>query len=285
MKALGGRTAVVTGAASGIGHAVARRFAAEGMNLVLVDVDSPGLEQTCAELGASAIAVHADVSDPVAVEHVATSALEAFGSVHVLCNIAGVEIGGRFAEIPAAAWRWVLDVNVLGVVNLCRTFLPVLREQEEAHIVNTSSTAAFSSRTPTFAPYIASKAAVLALTESLAIEEHAAGSAVGVSLLVPGPTRTRMTEAERNRPTTVPATAGDLDRDGVIAALRAVTALRGMDADTTAAFVVDAMLENRFYVLSHPELAFAGHTARREWMEGGKVPTPWDANPQLNAEN
>lgn len=274
MKSLVGRTAVITGAASGIGQATAVRLASEGMQVVLADVDATALDAVAAEIGSQAMAVVTDVSDQAAVEALAERAVARFGAVHVLCNIAGVESGGRFSDIPAPTWRWVLDVNVMGVVHCCAAFLPILREQDEAHIINASSIAAFSARTPTFAPYIASKSAVLGLTESLAIEEHAAGSSVTVSALVPGPTRTRMVDAERNRPEEVPATADDVDRSAVADALRETIDETGMDPAMTAEHIVHAIRDGRFYILTHPELAFAGLAARDAWMRGGSVQSP-----------
>lgn len=274
MKSLNGRTAVVTGASSGIGLALIRRFHAEGMNVVLADVDLAGMEAIVAELGERAIAVRTDVSDPAAVERLAEATIEAFGAVHLVCNNAGVESGGAFSEIALETWRWVMGVNVMGVVNGCKTFLPLLRQQEEAHLVNTASTAAFSSRTPTFAPYIASKCAVLGLTESLAIEEKASGSSVGISLLVPGPTRTRMMDAERNRPEDVPATTDDPARAAAFEGIRRATEAGGLEPSEVADLVVQAVLSDQFYILTHPEAVFGSLEVRRRWLEGGPVPTP-----------
>jgi NAD(P)-dependent dehydrogenase (short-subunit alcohol dehydrogenase family) len=285
MKNLRDRTAVVTGAASGIGRALAARLIAEGMNVTLADVDEAALTDAVHQLGDRARAVKTDISDAASVELLAERTLAEFGGVHLLCNVAGVESGGRFSEIPLETWRWVLDVNVMGTVHCCRTFLPILRREESAHIVNTASIAAFSSRTPTFAPYIASKSAVLGLTESLAIEERAAGSTVGVSLLVPGPTRTRMIDAERNRPENVPSTMSDPDRSAVAASLQAVTAQIGIDPSETALHVVEAVQADRFYVLTHPEAAFTGLRNRDEWMRGGDAPVPAVVGGELRRPN
>jgi len=164
VKDLSGRVAVVTGAASGIGRAMAEKFLDKGARVVLADVENDALQRTVGELndaGGAAAGMRVDVRDAAQVEDLATFAHESFGAVHILCNNAGVDTGGPFAEISDAAWRWVMDVNFFGVVNGCRAFLPLLREQDEAHIVNTASLAAVNSGMRTMAPYIASKFAVL----------------------------------------------------------------------------------------------------------------------------
>jgi NAD(P)-dependent dehydrogenase (short-subunit alcohol dehydrogenase family) len=184
MQQLNGRVAVVTGGASGIGRGLVNRFAAEGMKVVIADVEKDPLDQAVAEVratGAEAIGVVTDVSDRAAVENLAAATMDAFGAVHVLCNNAGVETGGAFQDVPLAGWRWVMDVNVFGVVHGCQVFLPLLRRQSEGHIVNTASVAAFELGIPTMAPYAASKSAVLGLSESLALELRAAGTPVGVA--------------------------------------------------------------------------------------------------------
>jgi NAD(P)-dependent dehydrogenase (short-subunit alcohol dehydrogenase family) len=142
MRRLTGRVAVVTGAASGIGRAMAARFAAEGMRCVLADVETEPLDRAVAELrrsGAAAIGVRTDVASAADVRALADRAVAEFGAVHVLCNNAGVGSGSDFSTIPLEVWEWVLGVTLWGVIHGCRTFLPILLEQDEAHIVNTSS--------------------------------------------------------------------------------------------------------------------------------------------------
>jgi NAD(P)-dependent dehydrogenase (short-subunit alcohol dehydrogenase family) len=272
MEELGGKVAVVTGAASGIGRAFADRFAAEGMKVVLADVEDGPLERAVDEIratGAEAIAVHTDVRFEAEVKNLSQRTIEAFGSVHVLCNNAGVETGAPFAEIPASAWRWVIDVNIMGVIHGCRIFLPLIRRAGQGHIVNTGSGASFSAVLPTFAPYIASKFAVLGLTESLDMELRAGGEDIGVSLLAPGPIRTRMSEAERNRPSDVPATSSDSAHAEVLGLIRRVTDEVGLDPSAVAEMVVDAIRSRRFYVLTHPDDPTAAVRARLAAMEGG----------------
>ena len=147
MKTLSGRTAVVTGGASGIGLALARRFAREGMKIAIADVEQHALDEAVDDLSAmdvEVIGVATDVRDLSAVQALADTVISTFGAVHLVCNNAGVETGGSFTEIPAEAWDWVMDVNFHGVLNGCRVFLPHLLSQGEGHIVNTASVAAFA---------------------------------------------------------------------------------------------------------------------------------------------
>src|SRR6185369_5791703 len=132
--------------------------------------------------GAEAIGVRVDVRFEQDVQRLADRTIEAFGAVHVLCNNAGVETGGAFADIPVNSWQWVLDVNLWGVIHGCRIFLPLIRRSGEGHIVNTGSGASFNASLPTFAPYITSKFAVLGLSESLDMELRANGEDIRVSL-------------------------------------------------------------------------------------------------------
>lgn len=275
MQQLKGRVAVVTGAASGIGRGIAKQLASEGMRLVLADVEQDALDRTIDDLtnaGAEAVGVVTDVSDRSAVENLADATMDAFGAVHLVCNNAGVETGGSFDEIPVRSWRWVLDVNVLGVVHGCQVFLPLLRRQPEGHIVNTASVASFESSVPTMAPYTASKFAVLGFTEALAYELRRTGDRIGVSLLAPGFVRTRMAEAERNRPSDVPGTLDDPMRRAVMNQMTQAMATVGMEPEEVGALTADAVRENRFFIFTHPEIAVGGLRKRLEWMESGDMP-------------
>ncbi len=270
MKELRGRIAVVTGAASGIGRGLAERFAAEGMKVALADVDETGLDLAVRELtkaGAEAIGVLANVARVEEVEALAERTLEAFGAVHVLCNNAGVEGGAPFADIPLELWDWVLGVDFWGVVHGCRTFLPLLAEQEEGHIVNTASLAALSGWLPTGTPYVASKFAVLGLSENLYHELAAAGSSVHISVFCPGLVVSRLPWAERNRPPEIQVDDDHPARRAVIESLRSLLeAGGGMSAEDAAGIVVSAIRENRFFVLTHPGEAEAAVEARLQWM-------------------
>jgi NAD(P)-dependent dehydrogenase (short-subunit alcohol dehydrogenase family) len=272
MRRLEGRVAVVTGAASGIGRAMAARFAAEGMRVVLADVDKAGLrlaEQDIRVTGAPAVALPTDVSDEGQVRALAELTISEFGAVHVVCNNAGVESGARFSEIPIATWEWVMNVNFWGVLHGCRAFLPLLRAQDEGHIVNTGSVGSFSSGMITMAPYAVSKWAVLALSENLELELRAGGEPIGVSVLAPGPTRTQMPYAERNRPDGVPSTSDDPERRQMTESLLRLTDDIGLEPEHVAGLVVDAIRQRRFFVLPHPEQAITAVRNRLHWMESG----------------
>lgn len=201
MQDLKGKTAVITGGASGIGLAMAERFAAAGMKLVLADVEVPALDAAVTRLtsnGADAIGVATDVSDLASVEALGAKANEAFGSVHVLCNNAGVggnNDGSGGTDVDLVDWKWVLDVNLWGVVHGHKVFLDQMIEQGEGHVVNTASMAG---QFPGHGAYSASKWAVVGITEGLFHQLQ--GTGVGVSCLCPGWVRTQILESGRNRP-------------------------------------------------------------------------------------
>ena len=258
MKRLDGRVAVVTGAASGIGFGLAARFAAEGMKVVMADIERPVLERSAAELaagGAEVIAVPTDTSVLASVESLRDAALERFGAVHVLCNNAGVGSRGLpVSQLPLRDFEWVLGVNLWGVIHGLHAFLPHLQTEDEAHVVNTASVSALY-HLPNMGPYNASKAAVLALSETLKFELDGEGSHIGVSVLCPSWVRTNISTASRNLPERL-AYELSTDQMATQAAYKARRAEQkasgeAMDVAEVAEQVVDAIRTNRFYVITH----------------------------------
>ena len=245
-----GRTAVVTGGGSGIGEALCRAFADTGMNVVVSDVDgdaAEGVARAIAEAGGRAVAVRTDVADRASVKALADEAFAAFGEVGVLCNNAGVVAFRNAADMSDADWDWVMSVNLGGVVNGVTQFLPRLIAQgTEAHIVNTASSAGLFAP-PGMASYVASKQAVVGLSEHLRVD--LAPLDIGVSVLCPGGVATRIVEAGRNRPRAhggpedVPAYAEPI-RQGIAA---------GMPPEDVAARVLDAIRANALYVVTHED--------------------------------
>ena len=203
MKDFKGKTAVVTGAASGIGRGLADRFAAEGMNVVLADVERGALDQAAREMtaaGATVLAVRTDVSKLADIEALAEKAYARFGAVHILCNNAGVGGGRGTWDSTQADWEWVLGVNLWGVINGVRTFVPkMLAGGEDGYIVNTASVAGLIAGAggPS---YTVSKFGVVGLSESMFYELQMAGGKIKVSVLCPALTNTRILEAGRNHP-------------------------------------------------------------------------------------
>lgn len=207
VKDLEGKTAVVTGAASGMGRAFAVRFAEAGMNVVLSDVEVPVLDSAVAEVqavadshGRQAVGMVTNVADEQEVAELAANSIERFGQVNVVCNNAGVAGSGLVdgpGNIDIKDWKWVLDVNMWGVIHGHQSFLPHLLEHGDGHIVNTSSMAGHF---PGHSAYSASKWAVAGISEGLFIQLKATGSTVGVSCLCPGWVNTNIAESSRNRP-------------------------------------------------------------------------------------
>lgn len=255
MQHLDGKVAVVTGAASGIGNALARRFASEGMRVVLADVEPEALARADAALresGAETLAVRTDVTDADAVEALACATLEHFGGVHVVCNNAGVggAAGAPCWELADAEWQWVLGVNLFGVLNGMRAFLPRLIAAGEGHMVNTASFAGLRPM-PMMAPYSVSKHGVVALTETAFHELAALGSPVRISVLCPSMVATGIADSFRNRPEHLGGTlVVDRSEQETLDALRMFIA-SGMPADDVAEAVLDAIRAERFWVLTH----------------------------------
>jgi NAD(P)-dependent dehydrogenase (short-subunit alcohol dehydrogenase family) len=242
---------------------LAKQFATEGMSVVLADVEQEPLNARAHELlgdGFPAIAVHTDVSDAASVSALGDRTVDEFGAIHVVCNNAGVAGTGQMAwELPLAAWEWMVNVNLLGVVHGVRTFLPLLVEQGEGHMVNTTSLAGLVAGVGS-APYTATKHAIVGLTEALKFELELIQSPVKVSLLVPGRVDTRIGDALRNWPTEsgpVPEARRD-DRLGVMPIPKVLERMlkEPLHPSAVASLVVDAIHAERFWVVSHPaELA------------------------------
>ena len=255
MREFAGKTAFVTGGAAGIGLALGRAFAQSGMKVMLADIETDVLQaavKSLQEISPDVRGTDCDVADATSVERAAQATFEAFGRVHVVCNNAGVAAGGGIDHISLDNWRWVLDVNLMGVVHGIRSFLPHLRAHGEGgHIVNTASMAGMESGLG-FSPYGASKFAVVSMSEGLAAQLKPLG--IGVSVLCPHFVRTGIGESGRNRPERY-GPSKPLDPASPAAAMVAELARRigtGLDPDAVAARVLAAIREDELYVFTHP---------------------------------
>jgi NAD(P)-dependent dehydrogenase (short-subunit alcohol dehydrogenase family) len=258
MKNFEGKVAVVTGAASGIGRALAERFAVERMKVVLADIEPEPLRRTAAEmeaLGADVIAVECDVADAAQVAALAQTTLDAFGGVHLLCNNAGVS--GRLGPLwtqTNADWDWVLGVNLRGVIHGIQSFVPLMVERgEDGHVVNTAAAAGLVPL-PNTGVYNVSNHAIIALSETLHHELSLVGAKVKVSVVCPGFVNTRIHESARFRPA-VEAESPPADDRWQEELRRAVAG--GLPPELVAHRVMEAVIEERLYVLTHPELKTA----------------------------
>jgi NAD(P)-dependent dehydrogenase (short-subunit alcohol dehydrogenase family) len=257
MQELKGKVAVITGAASGIGRAIAERCVSEGMQVVLADIEEANLTKAETELkttGGTVLGVKTDVSKRSDVELLARQALDAFGKVHLLFNNAGVAAGGAPWEATWNDWEWVVGVNLWGVIHGVKVFTPLMLAQNtECHIVNTSSAAGLIVGGAS-APYAVTKHAVVALSESLYLSLQQRKSLVKVSVLCPGLVRTNIADAERNRPAELrnePVAMTPEMQAGLAAFKAAMEA--GMPPLQVANVVFDAIQKEQFYILPHPE--------------------------------
>ena len=259
MKDFQNKVAVITGAASGIGRALAARCVREGMRVVLADIEDDTLARTARELeetGADVLAVQTDVSRAEDVEKLAHKTLERFGAVHLLFNNAGVIVGGRLWEHSLDDWQWILNVNLLGVIHGVRTFVPLMLEQDvPCHLVNTASIAGLIAP-PHQGIYNVTKHGVVAITETLYRELAEMGTQLKVSALCPSHVRTRIYDAERNRPA---GASGPMPTPALEAIWTEVDEryrdYGGMlSPEQIADRTFEAIRDERLYILTHPEL-------------------------------
>jgi NAD(P)-dependent dehydrogenase (short-subunit alcohol dehydrogenase family) len=260
MRDLAGRVAVVTGGASGIGRGMAEVFARAGMKVVVADVDEARVTETARSLekdGAEVLPVRTDVSKQADVDALARRAVDTFGGVHVVCNNAGVAHGGVPTwQSTLHDWEWIVGVNLMGVVHGVRAFTPILLAQGEGHIVNTASMAGLISPAGN-ALYGVTKHAVVALSEALFNELRATNAAVHVSVLCPGWINTEiLRSSERNQPDAVrrarpevrTTPESEIRRKQVESLLA-----NGLSPTRVGELVLDAIREERFWILTHPE--------------------------------
>ncbi len=272
MKELKDKVAVVTGAASGIGLGMAERFAAEGMKVVLADIEPGALDEAEGALktnGATTLAVRCDVSKADDVEALAKRTVDEFGAVHVVCNNAGVGPPvGPLWERSEADWQWVIGANLWGVIHGVKAFVPIMLAQgTEGHVVNTASLAGMVS-VPWMGIYNVCKHAVVTLSETLYRELEAAGGKVKVSVLCPAWVKTRLADADRNRPPELqnPEREQTPQEQMIEQALRGFLD-SGISTEQVADAVVNAIKEEKLYILTHPDSMEAVRTRMEDILQ------------------
>lgn len=241
---------MVTGGASGIGRAIAMALRTEGARVVIADIEEPALLLTADEVGATPI--RTDVADPNSVAALAQQVVERFGTVDVVCNNAGVGAVGGISELTLGDWRWMIDVNLWGVIHGIHSFLPILRANADGgHIVNTASMAGLVGAVG-LGSYSAAKFAVVGLSEVLAEELADEGSKIGVTILCPGTTRTNISTSTRNRPAVDAGMLRDADISDEGGELD-MSAMRWIAPEEVGRIVVDSIKAGRRYAITHPE--------------------------------
>lgn len=291
MNTFTNRTAVITGAASGLGLEASRIAAREGMNLVMADIQSDALERAAAEirgLGAEVLPFRLDVSQAHEVDALGAATLERFGAPHLVFNNAGVSVGGLVWEHSAQDWAWCLGVNVMGVAHGVRVFVPMMLAAAaadpgyEGHVVNTASMAGLVNP-PNMGAYNVSKHAVVSLSETLYQDLALVTDRVGASVLCPFFVPTAISESHRNRP-------AELAAGPATASQRAAQAMFGkavesgkVSAAEVAARVFDALREKRFYIYSHPKALDSVRTRMEDLLQARNPSDPFAGKPEIRA--
>ena len=273
------KVAVITGGASGMGLAFAHRFAAAGMRLAIADIETPALDSALDELvaaGAEAIGVRCDVSDAESMQELATEVYDVYGAAHVICLNAGVSAAGTMAELKLIDWKWVLGVNLWGIIHGIDAFLEQLMARDEGHFVVTASVMGHTCY-PTSGPYTATKHAAVAIAETLYNELSAAGSGVGVTALCPGLVDTRIVDSGRNRPehlwdraAAIPSDEDQRVREALLEEFAAVA----LEPSKVAELVHNAIIDGTFWVFTddrHTESISRRHTEIRERRNPSEV--------------
>lgn len=275
MKDFQGKIAVVTGAASGIGRALAEKSAQEGMKVVLADVEEQALKQTEADFKASGfevLAVTTDVSQAQSVENLAQQAFQTYGAVHLLFNNAGVNAGTTIWNSSLTDWQWVLGVNLWGVIHGIHSFVPrMLAQGTEGHIVNTASAAGLVSG-PGGGLYKVSKHGIVSLSETLALELAAQDAKLKASVLCPEWVNTRILDAERNRPAAYQNTSQQPPANPEMIAFLRKLVQDAIPPSQVAEVTFDAIRQENFYIITHPTTKL-GAQQRLEDIMQERMPT------------
>jgi len=255
MQDFSGKTAFVTGGASGIGLAMVEAFLEQGMNVALADIEEParaGALETLAAHGPRLRAIPCDAASRASVVAARDAAIAAFGPIHILCNNAGVGTGGRIDTVPPAAWQWLLGVNLMGVIHGLSEFVPHMKQHgQPSHIVNTGSMAGMNGFRG-MGPYCASKAAVVSLSEALASELEE--TPIGVSVLCPGAVNTSFYESRRNAPATVPPPPPNSREGRALAQGTRLSMDHGITPAEVAARVLQGIRDRDLYIFTHPQM-------------------------------
>ena len=294
MKTFKGRTAVITGAASGFGLETCRIAAREGMNIVMADVQADALERAAADirgLGAEVLPFRLDVSQAHEVEALGDATMKRFGTPHFVFNNAGVGVGGLIWEHSAHDWAWVLGVNVMGVAHGVRVFTPMMLaaakadKHYEGHIVNTASMAGLLNP-PNMGAYNVSKHAVVSLSETLYQDLALVSDQITASVLCPYFVPTGIHQSHRNRPAETMAAGAKPTRSQRIAQAMTGKAVESgkLTAADVAGLVFDALREKRFYIYSHPKALAAVQTRLEDVMLGRNPTDPFAGKPEIGAE-